>query len=396
MIHEKKDNNINNKSVTDSFSERPLARGGEKKHKDSTKPGKAAPDGGKPSSNKSLAGKSGKILRRFKIFLYVILCLVAISAALGFILFRETLLRDENVQTTPKMDPALVGTPEGYEQQRNMDKMTAYGNAWAAGIKEEIWDITSYDNLALKARFFPASKSADASDNTREAKKHSYIILVHGYKDSYTKFFNYAAPLHDAGYNILMPALRAHAPSDGKYISMGVLEGEDLKDWAWEISRRDPDAKIAIIGLSMGAFATLRAGALDLPANVKCLIEDSSYFSVSEQFNFKFKAKTHLPAFITVPPFALWTRIIEGWNPYTETLADALPKIKVPLLLIQGKADRDVPYENMYRILSLYGGPEYETLLFDDTAHVKAHFTHPDEYFSKVLDFLSKHMESSR
>ena len=79
----------------------------------------------------------------------------------------------------------------------------------------------------------------------------------------------------------MTPDLRAAGTSDGIYLTMGVLESEDIKVWAEQIVERDPQAKIVLHGVSMGAATVLMASALDIK-NLCAVVEDCGYTSAYE------------------------------------------------------------------------------------------------------------------
>jgi pimeloyl-ACP methyl ester carboxylesterase len=80
------------------------------------------------------------------------------------------------------------------------------------------------------------------------------------------------------GYNVLIPYLRAHGPSEGKYISFGPLEKLDLIGWIARVNERI-SGSILIHGLSMGGGIALDLATMELE-NVKCILADAPSYSV--------------------------------------------------------------------------------------------------------------------
>ena len=83
------------------------------------------------------------------------------------------------------------------------------------------------------------------------------------------------------GYHVVTPNMRASGKSEGTYLTMGVLEGKDVAQWAREITAVDPKARIVLHGESMGASDVMMALGEPLPKNVKAVIEDSGYSDLS-------------------------------------------------------------------------------------------------------------------
>ena len=56
---------------------------------------------------------------------------------------------------------------------------------------------------------------------------------------------------------VLVPALRGHGLSEGRYAGMGWLDRRDLMRWISLIIDSDADARILLQGKSMGAAAVM-------------------------------------------------------------------------------------------------------------------------------------------
>lgn len=82
-------------------------------------------------------------------------------------------------------------------------------------------------------------------------------FVLHGYRSDYTGALQLAAPYYEAGYQVIAPDLRACGESEGDYVGMGWLDREDILRWIDFILADDPEAKIVIHGISMGAATTM-------------------------------------------------------------------------------------------------------------------------------------------
>ena len=70
---------------------------------------------------------------------------------------------------------------------------------------------------------------------------------------------SYGEKYYEMGYNVLLPNNRAHGNSEGNYIGMGWLDKDDIACWVNWINKQDPNAKIILHGVSMGAATTMMA-----------------------------------------------------------------------------------------------------------------------------------------
>lgn len=131
--------------------------------------------------------------------------------------------------------------------------------------------ITSHDGLKLQGLYYPGS-----TDLT--------VIWVHGYTSHAERESAFPGLFyHSMGFNVLIPYLRAHGPSEGKYIAFGALEYRDMMGWVDLVNERDPNGKILIHGLSMGGGIVLDLACQEMK-NVKALIADAPSVSIEALF----------------------------------------------------------------------------------------------------------------
>ena len=63
----------------------------------------------------------------------------------------------------------------------------------------------------------------------------------------------------------------------GKYITYGVKERFDCRDWAVYAARRFGDRPLFLMGISMGAATVLMASGLELPENTRGIVADCGF-----------------------------------------------------------------------------------------------------------------------
>lgn len=159
---------------------------------------------------------------------------------------------------------AMVGPEDSW-----FDTITKVHNSLAE-IKKlpcENMQITSHDGLKLNALYYPGS-----SDKT--------VIWVHGYTSHAERESAFPGLFyHSLGFNVLIPYLRAHGPSEGKYIAFGALERLDMLRWVEKVNEKLPDGQILIHGLSMGGGIALDMATMEMK-NVKCMVIDAPSYSI--------------------------------------------------------------------------------------------------------------------
>lgn len=138
-------------------------------------------------------------------------------------------------------------------------------------LPHEDWTVTSHDGLGLKALYYPGT-----SDKT--------MVWVHGYTSHAERESAFPALFYRSlGFNILIPYLRAHGPSGGKFISFGALEARDVALWVDRVNERHPAGSIFIHGLSMGGGTVLNLSG-KVMENVKGLVVDAPNVSIADFF----------------------------------------------------------------------------------------------------------------
>ena len=239
--------------------------------------------------------------------------------------------------------------------------------------------LKSFDGLELCAKkFFPAENS------------NRWAILVHGYGRDGTYAYDYAEEYLKRGWNVLVPDLRAAGESGGEFITMGALESRDVFDWAAKISSENPDAKIVLHGVSMGAATVLMTAALE-PKNLVAVVEDCGYTSAYEMFTAQVEKIFGLPEYPVMPCANLVCKFKTGVKISDAAPLEVVNKITVPVLFIHGDDDGLVPFEMMGRLFDACAAPK-EKFVVAGAGHADAKRENPAAYFDKVFAFLEANL----
>lgn len=247
-------------------------------------------------------------------------------------------------------------------------------------FKHEIWTIESFDGLQLHATYFEPAE-----------KNHRWAILVHGYGRDQRFAFDYAEEYLKHGYNVLTPDLRASGTSDGTYLTMGAYEGRDVAEWAKKISERDPQAKIVLHGVSMGAATVMICSALE-PENVVAVVEDCGYTNAYDMFTAQLEKIFGLPEFPVMYAANSVCKIKTGVYISDAAPVESVTKTKVPTMFIHGNEDKLVPYEMLQKLYDASNAPEKEIWTVEGAGHADAKSKDPSEYFRRVFNFIDKYV----
>ena len=276
---------------------------------------------------------------------------------------------------TPR-DPYGGLTPESYDG--NGARLRPLIDDLAAKESTRL-SITARDGVRLYASYYHTASGAPLQ------------ILCHGYRSSAMRdMCGGAREVLKAGHNLLLVHTRAHGESEGKSITFGYKEAQDLCDWAEYMQDYLGAAPTVLVGISMGAATALIASALPLPDSVKCIIADCPYSSTEQMLKREIRKK-HLPVSIFYPLMRLSARIFAGFDPRDASPVDAVKGARIPILLIHGDADGFVPPE-MSREIYAACSSECELVEVASATHAMSYMVDSERYTEACHQFMSKHM----
>ncbi|MDL4842212.1 alpha/beta hydrolase [Aquibacillus rhizosphaerae] len=240
--------------------------------------------------------------------------------------------------------------------------------------------ITSSDNLALKANMYK-----------NENNNHKWAIVVHGYTGNSTQMTRWIRNFHEKGYSVLAPDLRGHGESEGDYIGMGWHDRLDMLQWIETITNDEPEAEIALLGVSMGGATVMMASGEKLPANVKVIIEDCGYSSVMDVFTYQLDDLFGLPRFPIMNAANTLTNIRAGYDLNEASAIKQVAKSTTPMLFIHGEDDSFVPFQMLDEVYNA-ADVEKDRLIIPGAGHGEAEKVDPERYWNKVWGFVNKYI----
>ena len=202
----------------------------------------------------------------------------------------------------------------------------------ADNMEHITYEIKSFDNLTLKARYYKYQDGAPIE------------IMFHGYKGNSRRDMSSGIKRAFACHrNSLLIDQRASGNSEGRVITFGINESKDCLSWInFVIDTFGPDCKIILTGISMGAATVMNASKYDLPKNVVGVLADCGYDSAKNIIKKTIK-EMHLPANIMYPFVKLGARIFGRFNLEENSPIEAIKNCKLPIFFIHGEADDFVP-----------------------------------------------------
>lgn len=236
--------------------------------------------------------------------------------------------------------------------------------------------IKSEDNLTLNGLYLESKNSSKKT-----------VILVHGYsgqgRDMYfiSKFY-----YENLGFNLLVPDLRGHGESEGKYIGFGWHDRRDILKW---IDFIGDDFQIVLHGISMGGGAVLMVSGESLPKNVKGIISDCAFSGAMDILSYQLKRMFKLPKFPLIYATSFICKFRAGYFFGEACALKQLKKSKTPVLFIHGDADKFVPTEMVYPLYEALKA-EKKLVVFPGAGHVEAYWEDKELYEKEVEEFVNK------
>ncbi len=218
-----------------------------------------------------------------------------------------------------------------------------------------------------------------------------YVIVCHGYTSSPRDMALYARRFADMGYNVLLPAMRAHGKSEHKICTMGWLDRLDVIDWINYINSVCPKAKIVLHGVSMGSATVMNVTGENLPSNVKCAVADCGYTSVWDVFSVQVREQYNLPPFPFLNAANTVSKLFAKFDFKQASPLRQVKKSSTPTLFIHGDRDDFVPFWMLHPIYEA-ASCEKQKLIVSGALHAVSAVLNPELYWSTVEDFIGRYL----
>jgi uncharacterized protein len=259
----------------------------------------------------------------------------------------------------------------------------------ALGAELHDVSITTPDSVTLRAwAIHPRHPNGDS------------VILLHGLADNRIGMTGYAQFLVAHGYSVLLPDARAHGASGGPLATYGLLELNDIRQWFDFLSKQDHPRCIFGLGESMGAAQLLQS--LDAGTHFCAVVAESSFSNFHEIAYDRMGQPFHLGD--SVGPWfgrtllrplveaaflrALWKFDLKLYRVSPE---EAVAATRVPVLLVHGQIDSNIPVRHSRRIHAR----NLKSVLWEvpNADHCGAISVAPQEFERRVLAWFGDHSQ---
>ena len=242
--------------------------------------------------------------------------------------------------------------------------------------------ITGNDGTVLRAWIVkPQYESSNA------------VILLHGLGDNRLGMIGYAQLFLAHGYTVLLPDARAHGLSGGDLATYGLRERNDIHQWADFLAKEVRVPCVFGLGESMGAAQLLQS--LETDPKFCAIVAESSFATFREiaydRMGQPFHAGPWLGRtfFRPLVEFAfLRARWKYGLDMKGIAPEESIARSLVPVLLIHGKVDHNIPVRHSQMILA--HNPQIVLWEVPNADHCGAVSVAPAEFKKKVLQWFAR------
>ncbi len=212
------------------------------------------------------------------------------------------------------------------------------------------------------------------------------VIGCPGYRGTKSDLIGIATTLWRVGFNVLLFDYHGHGTGRGAPVTLAYREMEDFFGALDYVLERVPDARVGVLGYSMGAAVAIM-GAARRP-EVRAVIADSPFASHAGIVRYRVRQVLRVSGepFATVADHLL-PHIAGYRGSDVMPLRDVASISPRPLLIIHGTADTAIPYEHARQIYEAAGEPK-ELWLAEGAEHCGAYFLDRLAYCHRIIEFF--------
>lgn len=265
--------------------------------------------------------------------------------------------------------------PEGRIYEVYREQMIAWIKQIRALPHRDV-EIKSFDGLTLRGRFYECTPGAPIE------------LMLHGYRgDSERDLSGGVDRAFKLGHSVLLVDHRGSGRSDGKIITFGINERRDCAAWVDFILREiDPNAKIMLTGVSMGAATVMIASADEYPENVVGVLADCGYTSARAIIK-KVIRDMKLPPNILYPFARLGGRLFGHFDIDETSPIEAMKSSRIPVIFFHGDDDDFVPHYMSVENYDACISENKKMVTIEGAGHGLAYVANPEKYLKELKDF---------
>jgi pimeloyl-ACP methyl ester carboxylesterase len=212
------------------------------------------------------------------------------------------------------------------------------------------------------------------------------VVMVHGDEgtraDSDVGLLRLQRAYLRNGFHVFAFDLRGRGESAGVRDRLGSAEQLDLETAVAYVRRRTSNLPVVIHGFGLGASLALQAAADGLEP--RAIIADTAFTTAREQLRYRWR---RLPGFLFASTCWMAHRLY-GADVDVLRPIEAMPHIDVPLLLIHGALDQEVPVANAHNLMAASLSGTAQLWVVPEAGHLQSYRLASDEYLRNCLRLI--------
>jgi pimeloyl-ACP methyl ester carboxylesterase len=213
------------------------------------------------------------------------------------------------------------------------------------------------------------------------------VIGLNGRMGTKSDLLGVGTYLNKAGFSVLLFDYRGCGESGPATMSMGQLERADVTAAVEYVLSRIPDARIGIIGFSLGASLGVVTAAAD--DRISALVSDSPFSSSEGIVLHRLKRSIPLPLILVSLWIRWWTRILYGYDSVGLDIVGAAQRLSdTNLLFIISGQDSVIPPDEQRRVARAAPGA-VRVWEHDRVDHCGAYFADREGYVDTIISFFN-------
>lgn len=209
------------------------------------------------------------------------------------------------------------------------------------------------------------------------------VVLFHGYGGCKSSYELEADYFREIGYSTLLVDFLGHGGSEGKAISLGYHEADDVKAVFDYVQQKKSSNTIILYGSSMGAASILRAVAVHQLHPQKLILE-CPFATMKQTVKGRFEVMG-VPSKGFAEWLMFWGGLQHGFWAFSHNPKEYAKKVNIPTLLMGGKHDARVKNWEIDKIYENLNGSKQKVWI--DAGHESYILAEPSVWKNQILNF---------
>jgi len=243
--------------------------------------------------------------------------------------------------------------------------------------------IDSSAGIELAGTFWPARELAAPA-----------ILMLHGNGSNRSSMTETAELLYENGYAVLAIDLRGHGQSSPSEKSFGLHEADDAQAALNWLRKVDPEARVGVIGFSLGGAASLLGPQGPLPVDALVLL--AVYPDIRHAIRNRLALRLgKWPGMLVEPALSYRSLPRLGVWPSTISPVNVLAQVAVPVMIVGGGDDANTPPNETRTMFNAVRG-HGELHILAGVSHNSLGRNLPPAFERSLLAFLDRNLKAPR